>query len=95
MMYSKRMWLNKDSSPSTGSIVAYRGPIPYKEETPLAAFLEIADCQSKVRIHITPMDTMQEFITKMESMRDFIDKFIMYLDEEQSEIAFIQKNRKA
>jgi hypothetical protein len=94
MRYSKRVWLNKDSSPSTGSMAAYRGPVPYKEETPLAAFLEIADCQNKVRIHITPMDTMEEFIVKMETMRNFIDDFINYLDEEQSEIAFIKKNRR-
>jgi len=84
MPYAKRLWLNKESSPSTGSVAAYRGEMMFgdnlKRQT---AFLELADCHGKIRLHVSPMDTMEEFIVKMEKLRDFVDDFITYLDKEQ------------
>ena len=83
-MYSKREWLNKNDSPSTGSVVAYCGQIAYgnmpKED---AAFLEVSDCHGKVRLHRTTIDTTQEFIEKLELLRDTISDFIAYLKQGQ------------
>ena len=79
-MYSKRVWLNKDNSPSTGSVVAYQGPIAYgHDEKEEAIFLEIASCHDKIRLHHTTIDTMQDFIEKMELLRNTIDNFITHL----------------
>jgi hypothetical protein len=80
--YSKRVWLNKGDSPSTGSVVAYHGPMKWsKGQEEMAAFLEVADCHDKVRLHCTPSDTMGEFVQKMELLRDTIDQFINHLKE--------------
>jgi hypothetical protein len=88
MTYSKRLWLNKESSPSTGSVAAYRGKMMFGDGLERkTAFLEIADCHNKVRLHVSPMDTMEEFMVKMEKLRDFIDDFILFLDEEQVEMS--------
>jgi len=81
MTYAKRAWLNKNDSPSTGSVVAYHGPRRFNgDEKPVTtAFLEVADCHSKVRLHLSPDDTMQEFIQKMELLWDEIGRFIHHL----------------
>lgn len=82
--YSKRVWLNKNDSPSTGSVVAYRGPRRFNgdEEPVKVAFLEVSDCHSKARLHVSPDDTMQEFVEKMELLRDTVSDFIDYLKSE-------------
>jgi hypothetical protein len=82
-MYSKRLWLNDTDSPSTGSVVAYRGNMVFGDETKMTAFLEISDCHNKARLHVSPMDTMQEYIIKMERLRDFISDYIDYLKKEK------------
>ena len=84
-MYSKRQWLNKDESPSTGSVVAYRGEMVFENGRHKTAFLEISDCSKKVRLHVSPMDKMDDFIIKMEKLRDFIDDFVVYLKTEENE----------
>lgn len=85
LKYSKRMWLNREDSPSTGSVAAYRGSMPVGSGTRRTAFLEVADCHGKVRLHVTPMDTMNDFISKMEALRDFIDQFVTFLKDEQQQ----------
>lgn len=53
-IYSKRVWLNKNDSPSTGSVVAYHGPTGWRKEKEETAFLEISDCSVKCRLHVSP-----------------------------------------
>ena len=85
--YSKRVWLNKNDSPSTGSVVAYHGPKRFNgdEEPVLIAFLEVSDCHSKARLHVSPDDTMFEFIEKMELLRATITDFVLYLKDLQTD----------
>ena len=80
--YSDRQWLNKDDSPSTGSFVAYSGPSPWKKKERLT-FIEIADCHEKVRLHIAPMDTKDDFIAKLIKLRNGLTKFIEYLQADK------------
>ena len=79
-LYSKRVWLNDGHLPSTGSVVAYHGDIAYPDGVDKAvAFLEVSDCHSKVRLHFTPTDSMDQFIKKMETLRGVIEDFILHL----------------
>ncbi len=78
-MYNRRTWLNPTNSDSTGSIVAYDGMVTCDGESVNSTFLEIADCRSKVRLHLTSDDSRCQFIAKMELLRDEIDLFISHL----------------
>ncbi len=62
--YKSETWLNKENSPSTGSIVCYDGDVEYSDGEGPCVFIEIADCHNKVRLHMTHTDTMEEFIDK-------------------------------
>jgi hypothetical protein len=83
LMYNKRTWLNPEDSDSTGSVVAYSGEVTdldtgkkYPEQ-----FLEISDCRTKIRLHLTSDDTPESFITKIKLLRSEIDLFIKYLEK--------------
>ena len=83
-VYSKRVWLNKNDSPSTGSVAAYHGPMMWgKDQKEEAAFIEVASCHEKARLHMSPQDSMPEFIAKMELLRDTIDDFVRHLKESE------------
>jgi len=77
-MFNKRVWLNPDSSSSTGSVVCYSGKANWTEEgkdsPAYTRFVEIADCHNKVRIHQGQLDSLDDFINK-------IDKMICVLNE--------------
>lgn len=79
--YNKRIWLNSNESDSTGSMVAYDGRVKdFEGKEYNETFLEIADCKSKIRLHITSDDTRDDFINKMKLMRGEIDQFIIHLE---------------
>ena len=82
--YSKRQWLNKADSPSTGSIVSYHGIGNWckdgKEETEM--FLEIKDCHQSARLHAARRDTTEDFIEKMKMIRDHVSRFVIFLEDE-------------
>lgn len=80
-MYNKRTWLNPFDSDSTGSIVAFDGKVTYEGQLVDSTFLEIADCRSKVRLHLTSDDCRQDFIEKMRLLRNEIDLFIKHLEK--------------
>lgn len=79
--YSDRRWLNRDGHPSTGSVVAYHGESPWDRDgkPDVMTILEISDCHSKVRLHRSEKDTLEEFIEKMETLRDVVAKFVDHL----------------
>jgi len=80
--YKDQKWLNKETSPSTGSYVAFHGPSPWgKKET--MTFFEIADCNEKVRLHITPLDTKEDYICKLQLLIDGLSKFVEFLNAEK------------
>ena len=79
--YSKRQWLNVNGHPSTGAVVAYHGRSPWIQgkKRDMLTMLEVSDCHSKVRLHRTDIDSMEDFIVKMEKLRDVVDDFIVHL----------------
>ena len=87
-MYSKRVWLNEENSPSTGSVVAFDGFVRDDKEKWRSTFLELSDCYGKARLHKASYDSTEDFIEKMKLLRNEIDSFIDYLEkEEQNEKA--------
>lgn len=87
MIINKRVWLNNEDSPSTGSIVVYHGPSNYPSsdgQEITVSFVEVADCHSKVRLHQTHKDTDEQFIEKVKLMRDTLTYFIQKLELERS-----------
>ena len=80
--YCKKVWLNKQDSPSTGSVVAFHGYIKWREEKKeeLVTFLEIADCTYKVRLHKTYSDTIGDFIKKLRKLAKTINNFADFLE---------------
>lgn len=89
MMFNKRVWLNPDSSSSTGSIVCFSGLANWTEagsdKPAKSRFVEIADCHKKVRIHQGEMDSLEEFIKKIELMKHMLTEFQMILESETGE----------
>lgn len=80
--YSKRVWLNKTSSPSTGNVVAYDGNPEFSDGPYHSMFLRISDCHTSIRLHKSEYDTEKDFINKMKKLRTVIDEFITYLEIE-------------
>jgi len=78
--YNKRTWLNKETSSSTGSVVAFDGRlIDYKGNDYQSTFLEISDCSKKITLHVTSDDTTTDFIDKLELLKSEIEFFLDYL----------------
>lgn len=73
--------LNSNDSPSTGSVTAYCGKSPWPKAIKEYMFLEVADCNSKARLHISQIDTRKDFIKKMKRLHKAIGKFITYLEK--------------
>lgn len=77
--FKSENWLNKENSPSTGSIVSYDGDVEYTEGESPCVFIEIADCHQKARLYMAHTDTMEEFIDKIEMMERALKKFKKHL----------------
>lgn len=82
-MYNKRVWLNPKTSDSTGSVVAFDGKVTDLDTGKKypQTFLEISDCRSKARLHLTSDDTKELFIKKMKMLKNEIDLFIKHLEK--------------
>lgn len=81
-MYNKRVWVNPEDSPSTGSVVAYHGPANWgikDEDRGNESFFEVSDCHQKVKLHRCKFDSMDDFIKKIEAVRDAAAEFAFYL----------------
>lgn len=83
--YNKRTWLNKEDSPSTGSVVAFDGNTQWKGESYRNIFLSISDCAVSARLHKTEDDTIQDFIDKLKLLRDEIECFAEHLENSMNE----------
>lgn len=77
--FKSEKWLNKENSPSTGSIVCYDGDVEYTEGVSPCVFIEIADCHQKVRLHMAHTDSMEEFIDKIDLMCNALKVFKNHL----------------
>lgn len=79
-MYNKRVWLNKDNSPSIGSVVAFDGETIWRGEKYRNTFLSISDCAVSARLHKTEDDNLDAFIDKMKLLKNEIGLFIDHLE---------------
>ena len=78
-LFSRREFLNDPNSPSTGSVVAYDGPDPWKPEDRFT-FLEVGDCHVRARIHQTTLEGREQFILKIKLLRTIVNEFIEHLE---------------
>jgi hypothetical protein len=78
--YTTRKWLNKLSSPSTGSICCYYGPSAW-DASKTDMFLEVADCHNSARLHKTELESKDDFVEKLKLLRSELDNYIKYLEE--------------
>lgn len=76
--YNKRTWLNKDNSPSLGSVVAFDGDIEYSDGLERTTFLAISDCRYTAKL-IDNAEPREDFIAKMELLKSEIEQFINHL----------------
>lgn len=84
--YNNRCWLNGEDSPSTGSVVAFDGIVKARDGGDYrSTFLQISDCFTKVKLHKSSYDTMDDFIAKMKKMRVVIDEFIGHLEKHRED----------
>jgi hypothetical protein len=79
-MYNKRTWLNRENSPSIGSVVVFDGEVNYSDGTERTTFLAISDCSKTVKL-IKNTESMGDFINKMELLKAEITLFINHLKQ--------------
>lgn len=77
--YNKRTWLNKENSPSLGSVVAFDGSVNYADGIERTTFLSISDCHHTVKL-IKNTESLSEFIEKMRLLNIEIELFINHLE---------------
>jgi hypothetical protein len=82
-IYSKRTWLNKNESPSTGNIVAFDGEVNYNDGKERTTFLSISDCSHTIRI-TKNTETIAEYIEKLKILKAEIELFIIYIQGEKT-----------
>jgi len=78
--YNKRTWLNKEDSPSLGSVIAFDGNIEYSEGSERTTFLAISDCSKTIKL-IKNTESIDDFINKMKLLKSEIELFINYLEK--------------
>ena len=79
--YSKRTWLNPIEKDGTSAVVAFDGKVSdWKGREYPSTFIEISDCQRKIRLHYTPDDDLGDFIEKLQLLKSEIDLFINHLE---------------
>lgn len=80
-LYSQRIWLNDEDSPSTGNAVAYDGIVDDYGEPYHSTFLNVSDCHVTAHLHKAQYDTTEDFLNKMRLLRDFISDFVNHLEK--------------
>lgn len=88
--YNKRTWLNKDDSPSLGSIVAFDGIVDYSEGSERTTFLALSDCRFTVKL-TKNTEQIEDFIMKMELLKSNIELFINHLKGKTMKITEFKK----
>lgn len=78
--YSKRKWLNKSSSPSTGAAAAYYGPMPWGKKGQKYTYFEVSDCHNSIRLHQNEIEPIDDFIRKLRSLAKMANDFADFLE---------------
>lgn len=82
-IYKSQKWLNRKTSPSTGSVVAYSGTVEYNKKKHEIMYLEISDCGHKIRLDKVGEDTVLDFVEKLKTLKLEVSKFIKHLESEK------------
>lgn len=80
--YNKRTWLNKNDSPSLGSVVAFDGEVKYSDGIERTTFLALSDCSKTIKL-IKNTEDIEDFITKMKLLKQEIELFINHLEKQK------------
>jgi hypothetical protein len=78
-LYNKRTWLNKEDSPSLGSIVLFDGEVKYSDGIERTTFLAISDCHHTIKL-IKNTESTEDYIKKMKLLKSEIELFINHLN---------------
>lgn len=78
--YSKRKWLNKSSSASTGAAVAFHGQMPWGKKGQKFTYFEVSDCHNSIRLHQTEVESRDDFIRKMRKLAKMANDFANFLE---------------
>ena len=81
-MYNKRTWLNKENSPSLGSVIAFDGNVEYSEGSERTIFLALSDCRFTIKIQKNT-ESVADYICKLELLKTEIELFIKHLKENE------------
>lgn len=81
-MYNKRTWLNKENSPSLGSVIAFDGNVEYSEGSERTIFLALSDCRFTIKIQKNT-ESVADYIYKLELLKTEIELFIKHLKENE------------
>lgn len=84
MKYAKRVWLNKEGSPSTGAAVAFHGEVTWRDTSEITTFFEVSDCHCKARLHKIKDDSLSDFIEKLRVLAKTAEDFANFLETEAS-----------
>ncbi len=79
--YSKRQWLNKKGSPSTGAVAAYHGQSPWERKGEYYSYFEVSDCHNSIRLHKTEIDSQRDFIRKIRKLSLAAKEFADFLEK--------------
>ena len=77
--YNKRTWLNKDDSPSLGSVAAFDGEVEYRDGAERTTFLAVSDCSKTIKL-IKNTESIEDFTQKMKLLKNEIELFINHLE---------------
>ena len=88
--YNKRTWLNKDDSPSLGSVISFDGNVEYSEGSERTTFLALSDCRFTIKL-IKNTEPIEDFILKMELLKTEIQLFINHLKGKTMKITDFKK----
>lgn len=86
-LYSSKVWLNEEASPSSGNVCAFDGRVVYDNQEYVETYLRISDCRKTVVLHKADYDDRADFIKKMELLHTEIGKFIEHLKNTTNEPA--------
>ena len=79
--YSKRAWLNKKGSPSTGSAAAYHGQMPWGKKGQKYTYFEVSDCHNSIRLHQTEIEPTADFIRKLRKLAKMATDFADFMEQ--------------
>ncbi len=82
--YNKRTWLNKNDSPSLGSVVAFDGQVEYSDGDERTTFLALSDCGKTIKL-IKNTENIEDFIAKMKLLNNEICQFIEHLEKQYND----------